>query len=42
MGEVWSLVVLPPDDPRQRRVEGQGRVEDAPGVSVERRKDAGT
>lgn len=40
VGEVRSLVVLPPDDPGQRGVQGDGDgVEDVPGGSVERREE---
>lgn len=42
-GEVWSLVVLPANDARQWRVEGDGhRAEDVAGVSEERRERAVT
>lgn len=42
-GEVRSLVVLPANDARQRRVEGDGhRAKDVAGVSVEGRKRAVT
>lgn len=42
-GEARPLVVVPPDDAGQRGVEGDGdRVEDVPGIPVERREGAVT